>query len=102
MYRAGFLRALAYAYRFSGDLDKAAETMREAVRRQPDLLSGHVNLTSVLGEMGRLDEAREAAKGVLRLSPGFSISIYAAGLAYRNPEDLKRITDGLVKAGLPA
>ena len=102
MYRAGFLRALAYAYRFSGELDKAADTMKEAVRRQPDLLSGHVNLASVLGEQGRLEEAREAATGVLRLSPEFSIGSYAAGLAYRNPGDLKRITDGLEKAGLPA
>ena len=76
--------------------------MKEALRRQPDLLSGHVNLASVLVEQGRLEEAREAATGVLRWSPEFSIGSYAAGLAYRNPEDLKRITDGLEKAGLPA
>ena len=72
------------------------------MRRQPDMLSGHVNLASMLGELGRLDEAREAARGVLSLAPDFSIDAYAAGLAYRNPADLKRITEGLEKAGLPS
>ena len=33
--------------------------------------------------------------------PGFSISAYAKGLAYRNPGDSQRIVDGLRRAGLP-
>ncbi|MGI9316728.1 MAG: tetratricopeptide repeat protein, partial [bacterium] len=101
MYRAGFLRALAAAYRFTGQAEAAADTFREAVRRQPDLLSGHVNLSSVLGELGRHDEARSAADQVLRLVPNFSIKGYTQGLAYRDPEDLARVEQGLRLAGLP-
>lgn len=101
MYRAGFLRAVAAAYRFSGQPELSAKTFREAVRRQPDLLSGYVNLSSVLGELGRLDEAKAAASHVMRLNPDFSISQYGQGLAYKNPEDLLRVEEGLRLAGLP-
>lgn len=101
MYRAGFLRGLASAYRFTDNIEMAADTFRQAVKRQPDLLSGHVNLTSVLGELGRIDEARGAANQVLRLAPNFSIREYTQRLSYRNPEDLLRVEDGLQQAGLP-
>jgi len=101
MYRAGFLRSLASAYRFTGNPEAAADTFREAVKRQPDMLSGHVNLTSVLGELGRIDEARDAASQVLYIAPDFSISEYSQGLSYRNPEDLLRVAEGLRQAGLP-
>ena len=60
-----------------------------------------VNLASALGELGRREEAREVAREVLEQEPDFSIAAYAKGLAYRNPEDLERIADGLRRAGLP-
>ena len=101
MYRPGFLRGLAGAYRLSGNPEAAADVYREAVRRQPDLLSGQVNLASVLGELGRLEEARMVAQTILGITAGFSIDTYMAGLDYRNPDDLKRIRDGLIAAGLP-
>ncbi len=101
LYRAGFLRGLAMAYRFSGEVEKAAESYRQAVKRHPDLLSGQVNLASVLGELGRLGEARQVAAEVLRLAPAFSIRSYAGGLSYREPADLERVIAGLQAAGLP-
>ena len=101
MYRAGFLRAVAAAYRFVGLPEMSADLFREAVRRQPDLLSGYVNLSSVLGELDRLDEAKATARQILRLAPDFSINGYADGLAYKNPNDLERVVLGLRAAGLP-
>ena len=44
---------------------------------------------------------RGAAGEVIRQEPDFSVSAYAKGLSYRNPEDLQRIADGLRRAGLP-
>ena len=101
MYRAGFLRGVAAAYRFTGLPELSADTFKEAVRRQPDLLSGYVNLSSVLGELNRLEEAKATAKHILRLAPDFSINAYAEGLAYKNPQDLERVVQGLRAAGLP-
>ena len=101
LYPAGALRSLAAAYRFTGQIELCVETFREALRREPDYLSPNVNLVSALGELGRLDEAIQAATEVTRLAPDFSISEYVAGLSYRNPEDLTRVEDGLRRAGLP-
>jgi TolB-like protein/Tfp pilus assembly protein PilF len=99
-YRPGLLRALANNYRLSGRLEEAVACYRESIKRESGYLAAYVNLASVLGELGRLDEARAAAREVLEQEPKFSISAYAKGLAYRNPADLQRIVDGLRKAGL--
>ena len=100
-YRPGLLRALGNNYRLSGRLEEAVACYRESLKRETGYLAAYVNLTSALGELGWHDEAREAARDVLRQEPDFSIKAYTAGLSYRNPADLERIADGLRLAGLP-
>jgi tetratricopeptide (TPR) repeat protein len=100
-YRPGLLRALGNNYRLSGRLEEAVACYRESIKREAGYLAPYVNLASALGELGRLDEAREAAREVLEQEPDFSIAAYAKGLAYRNPEDRARIADGLRRADLP-
>ncbi len=100
-YRPGLLRALANNYRLCGRLEEAVACYRESLKREDGYLAAHVNLASALGELNRLDEARQAARGVLEREPDFSIAGYAAGLAYRNRTDVDRISDGLRRAGLP-
>ena len=102
LYRPGFLRALGAAYRFSGHPEEAVWAFRESLKREPSYLAPHVNLTSTLGELGRIEEAKDAAREILRLAPNFSIETYMDGLSYRNPEDALRVEEGLRKAGLPA
>jgi len=101
-YRPGLLRALGNNYRMmSGRLEAAVACYRESLKRESGYLAAHVNLTSALGELGRLDEARDAAREVLGQSSNFSIKAYAAGLSYRDPSDRERIAEGLRQAGLP-
>ena len=100
-YRPGLLRALGNNYRLSGRLEETVACYRESIKRESGYLAVYVNLASVLGELGRLVEAQEAAREVLSQEPDFSIAAYAKGLAYRNPEDLERVLYGLRKAGLP-
>jgi len=101
-YRPGLLRALGNNYRMmSGRLEAAVACYRESLKRESGYLATHVNLTSALGELGRLDEARDAAREVLGQSSNFSIKAYAAGLSYRDPSDRERIAEGLRQAGLP-
>ena len=99
-YRPGLLRALGMAYRLSGRLEEAVACYRESLKRETGYLSAYVNLASMLGELGRLDEAREAARDVLRQEPRFSIKAYTGGLSYRNLADVERIAEGLRRAGL--
>ncbi|MFC1681165.1 adenylate/guanylate cyclase domain-containing protein [Pseudomonadota bacterium] len=101
IYRAGFLRALAGAHRFAGNPEAAVDAYKESIRREPAFLSAHVNLASTLGELGRIDEARQAANDVLRLAPDFSVREYMSGLSYRYKSDASRVEDGLRNAGLP-
>jgi len=100
-YRPGLLRALGNNYRMSGRLDEAVACYRESIKREAGYLAPYVNLASALGELGRLDEAREAARDVLGQEPEFSIKAYTGGLAYRDPADSERIAEGLRKSGLP-
>ena len=100
-YRPGLLRALGNNYRTSGRLEDAVACYRESLERETGYLAPYVNLASALGELGRQDEAQEAARDVLRQEPDFSIKAYTNGLAYRNPADRERIADGLRQAGLP-
>jgi adenylate cyclase len=101
VYRAGFLRAYARALRFTGNPQAAVDSLRMSLDRQPDFLSAHVNLASILGELERIEEAEAEAQEVLRLAPDFSITKYMSGLSYQNPQDLQRVKHGLTIAGLP-
>jgi len=100
-YRPGLLRALGNNYMAMGRLEAAISCYREALRRETGYLAPYVNLTSALGQLGRIDEAREVAEEVLHREPRFSITAYCSGLAYRNSADTERIAAGLRKAGLP-
>jgi adenylate cyclase len=100
-YRPGLLRALGNNYQGLGRLDEAAACYRESLKRETGYLAAYVNLASTLGQMESQDEAREAARDVLRQEPEFSIKAYTSGLSYRNPADIERIADGLRWAGLP-
>jgi len=99
--RPGLPRAQGDNYRLSGRLEEAVACYRESLKRESGYLAAYVNLTSALSELGRLEEARDAAREVLRQEPDFSIASYGKGFSYRNPQDLERILDGLRKAGLP-
>jgi adenylate cyclase len=100
-YRPGLLRALGNNYRISGRLEEAVACYRESIKRESGYLAAYVNLASALGELGWLEDAREAAREVLRQEPKFTIAAYTSGLSYRNPADLERIAEGLRQAGLP-
>ena len=64
----------------------------------------HFYFAAALGRLGRLEEAREAARAGLELNPGFTIARMRS-LAFSDhpvyPAGRERVYDGLRKAGLP-
>ena len=101
MYRPGFLRGLGLSYYLLGELDQAIKAFKQSIARESEYLSAHTNLASIFGELGRLEDAEEPVREILRLAPKFSIKAYMAGISFRDPQVLTRMEDGLRKAGLP-
>jgi adenylate cyclase len=101
MYRPGFLRGLGLSYYLLSQLDSAISAFKQSIVRESEYLSAHTNLASIFGELGRLEEAKEPVREILRLAPDFSIEAYMKGLSFSDPEILTRMEEGLRKAGLP-
>src|SRR5205085_1639235 len=64
----------------------------------------HLSLAAALAHLGRMDEARAAAKAGLGLEPSFTIGRFSAGARSDNPVYLAgrdRIYEGMRRTGIP-
>jgi len=66
--------------------------------RQKDFVGHYITLAAVYAQMGRVDDAENAARKVLKMHLFFEVNDY--GSAFRDPSDREKIADGLRKAGL--
>jgi adenylate cyclase len=94
-YSQGLIFALYSAKRYE-EVVEAAEKIN--VRHLPTFLE----LAGSYAQLGRKDEAEEAALNALKLQPEFSLSWWRERLRFSNPEALEDYMEGLIKAGLPA
>ncbi len=102
IYPGWYLYVLATACRLMHRNESAVSAFEEAIKRNPENHPAlHVGLASILGELGREEDAKRTAAVILRLEPNFSIEKYVGRLSYRDPTELTRFEDGLRKAGLP-
>jgi hypothetical protein len=58
-------------------------------------------LAATYAQLDRLEEARAEAKEYLKITPNFSIAVWAKSEPYTDTNELQRYVDGLRKAGLP-
>lgn len=93
-YNQGLIFALYTAKRYE-EVIEVAEKFN--VRHLPTLLE----LAGSYAQLGRKDEAQEAALNALKLQPGFSLRWWRERLSFHSPEALEDYMEGLVKAGLP-
>jgi len=100
-YPMWFLTALGQILRVLRRYDESIDVFFEMIKRDPEHNEGHIGLAEILGEIGRIDEAKKAAIDVLRLNPDFSINDYIRNLSYCDPAELTRLKTGLCNAGLP-
>jgi adenylate cyclase len=91
--------ALADAHFVAGRYLEAAKWARKSVQRKPSWRVGHNVLTSSLAHLDLLEEAKEAVDYYLENIPDATIS--KLHLPYKNPNDARRLVEGLRKAGLP-
>ena len=69
--------------------------------RNPETDASRVLLAASYGQMGLIEEAREAWRDALRVNPTYSVEHRRKVLPYKDPEDFERVVEGLHKAGLP-
>jgi adenylate cyclase len=96
-----YLRFLGIAFRDSGQYEKAIVQAKKAVEQEPNDLVANVVLTSALSLAGHTEEARAAAKEILRLNPKFSVARWQKRSPHKDRAVVKRYCDALRKAGLP-
>jgi len=94
----GDFMELGLAYYLQGRYEDATKILERGVGQKPDFVGHHLGLAAAYAQLGRSEEARQAAEKVLRLDPFFETKSY--GSAFRNPADRAALVEGLRKAGL--
>jgi adenylate cyclase len=94
------LIALAYAHLFTGRHQAAAGYAERAVQANPGLDVSHALLVASLVELGRLEEAREAAGRLTAAFPTFRISRRRRA-GFRDAARFEAYLAALRRAGLP-
>jgi len=95
------LAALGSAYTLTGAYEEAIAWARQATHEKPTWIAGYRVLISPLVFLGRIEEAVEVGKAVMRLDPKMSIAGLRRVLPFRDPAYAERILDALRQAGIP-
>jgi tetratricopeptide (TPR) repeat protein len=88
------------AYMMAGRYEEALAYFKKAQERNPDNIWSYNYQASIYGHLGREEEARAAAKELLRLNPKYSVEFWAKWPGCKNRDKLKLLNDGARKAGL--
>jgi tetratricopeptide (TPR) repeat protein len=88
------LTGIAIAEFFSGRLEQAATTLRQALQENPTYPLANRFLASCYAHMGRISEARETAGGLRAITP----MVIPEETNYRNPEHRELFLSGLRRA----
>jgi adenylate cyclase len=95
------IHLFAIALRDSGHYEEAIAQAIKAIKKEPDNLVANIIRTSSLSMAGRDEEARTAAKEILRINPTFSVKRYIQKVPQKDRAIAKHLGEALRKAGLP-
>src|SRR5262245_26606379 len=93
--------ALAISYMQTNQHDKALNAARLAVESNPGFSNPHALLAAALVRLGRLDEAKVAARQVLVVDPTFTVRRCSVTLGCVVPAVFTPIANAWLAAGLP-
>ena len=93
------LMQMALGLYYSREYTAAVEAAKRGIRSYPDFPSTYRWLAAALGQLGRIEEAKEALGKAVAIGPG-SFDMYVRGLVpWMRPEDHAHMLEGLRKAG---
>jgi adenylate cyclase len=84
-----------------GRYPETVALLKRRILRNPETDASRVLRAATYGQMGLVEEAREAWREALRVNPAYSLEQRRKVLPYKNPNDFERVVEGLQKAGLP-
>ena len=93
------LAFLSSGHYLERNYEKAAEVASFAVQRGPNYPIGWRCLANALGQLGRLDEAREALEQFLARVPGFTEQTARSVMPFRDEAVFQHWLEGLRNAG---
>jgi adenylate cyclase len=94
-----FLLQVAIGHYFSGDYETAVEVVKQVFRSYPGNPLSYRWLPAALGQLGRIDEAKEALQEALTVAPGIFDLYVSRRAPWFRQEDHAHLVEGLRKAG---
>jgi adenylate cyclase len=95
-----FIHFLGMAYLLAGKYETAAALLRQRILMVPNTDFSRALLTSALGQLGDIEDARLAWGELKEINPDYSIAAHIGRQPFKRTEDVERISDGLRKAGV--
>jgi TolB-like protein/Tfp pilus assembly protein PilF len=95
-----YLDVMATACFNTGQYEEAISNMKKSIERYGSSTLRNPYLIASYSMLGRMDEAREAARQWLKAEPTFSLSSWPFPRLYKRVEDGERLLGALRKAGL--
>lgn len=94
------LHHIGHGYFLMGDLEKAEEFDRRAIRMAPSFPPARIVMSAILAESGRIDEAKEQIADLLAIDSEYNFRRYDERYPYYSSEHRERMTSALSDAGL--
>jgi adenylate cyclase len=96
---AWHLNRVAIAHYFLRDYEAAVDAARQVIRLYPDFPLIYRWLAAALGQIGHVDEAREALNSAITVGAGSFEMYVRQRVPWHRAEDYEHMLDGLRKAG---
>jgi adenylate cyclase len=95
-----FLHFLGLAYLMAEKYETAAALLRQRIILVPNTDFSRAILTSALGHLGEIEDARRVWAELMDINPKYSFFAHVGRQPFKRPEDVERIAEGLRKAGV--
>ena len=100
-YTQQHLHLLGVANLLAGKYETAATLLRQRILMAPRTDFSRAVLASALGHLGEIEEARLVWRELMEINPQYTFKNHYARQPFANQDDVRRIADGLDRAGLP-
>jgi adenylate cyclase len=95
-----FLHFLGLAYLMAEKYETAAALLRQRIILVPNTDFSRAILTSALGHLGDIDDAKRVWAELMDINPNYSFAAHVGRQPFKRAEDVERMAEGLRKAGV--